>query len=160
MADALDLGSSVFGREGSSPSSRTGIATSVSIMRLYGVLFGVILLSTACGGGGSSVPKAGSPEAALETAVRAYSDAIVGGDGDAAYRLESDRCQRVVDPGASAAQAAQAKANYPGATIKSFTVDDLSGTKAHVSYSYDAAVLNVSKKAWVNQGGSWHWDAC
>ncbi|MDX6227475.1 MAG: hypothetical protein QOI76_865 [Frankiales bacterium] len=131
----------------------------MSIMRCYGVLAGVMVLATACGGG-SSGPKAGTPEAALESAVRAYSAAIVGGNGAMAFQLESERCQQIVDAGASAAQAAQAKANYPGATIKSLKVDDVTGSKAHVTYTYADTVLDQTRKAWLNESGSWHWNAC
>jgi hypothetical protein len=127
-------------------------------MRCYGVLAGVLVLATACGG--STGPKAGSPEAALGSAVRAYSAAVVGGDGAAAFQLESERCQQILDAGAASAQAAQAKANYPGATINKLTVDDLSGSKAHVSYSYADPILDQAKQPWLNESGAWHWDAC
>ncbi|MDX6208481.1 MAG: hypothetical protein QOF82_2082 [Frankiales bacterium] len=128
-------------------------------MRCYGVLAGVIVLATACGGG-SSAPKAGSPEAALESAVRAYSAAVVGGDGASAFQLESERCQQVLDAGAANAQAAQAKANYAGATITKLAVDDLSGSKAHVTYSYANPILDQTKQGWLDESGAWHWDAC
>jgi hypothetical protein len=126
--------------------------------RGFCTLLGVIALAAGCGG--SSAPKAGSPEAAVESAVRAYSDAIVGGDGAKGYQLVSERCQQTVDAGAFDAQAAQAMANYPDAHIKSFKVEDITATTTHVTYTYSDSVLNQTKSAWLKESGAWHWNAC
>ena len=120
----------------------------------------VAALSAGCGGGSSSRPKAGSPQAAVDAAVRAYSTAVVSGDGAAGYKLVSARCQKTIDAGAFSAQAAQAKANYPGATITSLKVDDVSATTAHVTYTYANSILNESKQPWLKENGAWHWNAC
>jgi hypothetical protein len=126
--------------------------------RGFCVVLGVVALAAGCGG--SSAPKAGSPEAAVESAVRAYSDAIVSGDGAKGFQLVSERCQQTVDAGAFDAQAAQAKANYADVQITSIKVDDVSATTAHVTYTYSNAVLNQTKSPWLKESGAWHWNAC
>lgn len=139
-------------------------------MHKYGVTVGamVAVLLTGCSGssGGSGAapttpgPKPGSPEAAVEAAVKAYSHDVVSGAGAQGYKLVSKRCKKIIDAAAFDEQAAQAKANYPGAAIVSISVDDLSGKMAHVSYTYANAVLNQTHKAWLKETGGWHWDAC
>ncbi|MDX6206425.1 MAG: hypothetical protein QOF39_2482 [Frankiales bacterium] len=126
--------------------------------RGFCAVLGVVALAAGCGG--SSAPKAGSPEAAVESAVRAYSAAIVSGNGAKGFQLVSDRCQQAVDAGAFDAQAAQAKANYADVQMTSIEVDDVSATTAHVTYTYSNSVLNQTKSAWLNESGAWHWNAC
>jgi len=135
---------------------------------LVGLALGLAL--TGCGGAakGAAAPttsakpaaKATAAETALAKAVKAYSADLVAGKGKTAYPMLSLRCRKVITASAFNALAAQAKATYPKAKINKLTVNDLKGTKAHVTYSYAATVLDQKKQSWVKEHGAWRWNGC
>jgi hypothetical protein len=105
-----------------------------------------------------SVPSA--PLDDLETAVRAYSDAFLSGDADTAWDLLSSRCRDrlaraefngIVGGGADL---------YGSASMTDLTVDELSGSLARVTYTYDDPAINQNHEPWVFEDGAWHNDDC
>jgi hypothetical protein len=99
-------------------------------------------------------------KAAVAKAVKAYSAALVAGQGKKAYPMLSAHCRTVITAPAFNALAAQAHATYPKAKITKLTVNDVTGTHAHVTYRYADAVLDQTRQSWVKEHGSWRWNAC
>jgi hypothetical protein len=99
-------------------------------------------------------------KAAVAKAVRAYSAALVAGQGKKAYPMVSAHCRTVITAPAFDALAAQAHATYPKAKITKLTVNDVTSTQAHVTYTYADAVLDQAGQSWVKEHGSWRWNAC
>lgn len=105
----------------------------------------------------SATPDAAAP---LRRAVTAYSAAFLGGDGDAAYRLLSERCKARTSREAMGSMTASAKKTYGEQPIKTLTVDSLAGDLARVTYTYSVPALNQTKEPWVREAGQWHEDDC
>lgn len=124
------------------------------------------LTLTACSSSSnSSAPKTpptspSSEQAALEQAVRSYSDAYFKPNSTAAYSLLSARCQQQIDPTMYDAVIEQAAKNYGTQAIKTLTVDQLSGDLARVTYTYDVSKLNQAAQPWTREDGQWRYDAC
>ena len=100
-----------------------------------------------------------TPAPKLEDAVRAYTEAFLGGDSDASYALLSERChgeeasadwKDIVD---------QAHALYGDATITSYT-DDVNGNIATATYELSDPTLNQTNERWLIEGGRWVNDEC
>jgi hypothetical protein len=137
---------------------------------------GLLLALTACSSSDTDKPKietttaptkaadpkpADDPKADLEKAVRAYSDAYFATDTATAYGMLSTRCRGEVTQAAYGQSiAAATKAYGKTHTIKSLTVDQMSGDMARVTYTYDATVLDQKQQPWTREGGAWRWDAC
>ncbi len=112
---------------------------------------------------GTPATSAGGSEAsqpALETAVRAYSDAYLSGQGSAAYGLLSQRCQQRFSQADITGLTQAAKAQYGVQPIQNLTVDTLAGTLARVTYTYSTGAINQQSEPWVFEGGAWHQDDC
>ncbi|GCD96136.1 hypothetical protein [Embleya hyalina] len=143
-------------------------------------LAATVLLATGCGGDGDddkgtkpaaapasagSGPVAGqtaaAPDtAALETAVRAYTEHLFKGNGAGAYPILSTRCQDKIGRPGYDALAAEAKKTYGALTIKSIKVDQMSGDMARASYDVGVPALERKGQPWTREGGTWRWDAC
>lgn len=103
---------------------------------------------------------AASPtEASLEAAVRAYSAAFLGGDGEAAWALLSSRCQMSMPEIDYKATVAAAKVKYGLATLQSVT-GSVNGTTGSATYTYSDPTINQSDQPWTFEAGGWRWDAC
>ncbi|BEP14964.1 hypothetical protein acdb102_32750 [Acidothermaceae bacterium B102] len=133
---------------------------------------GLALVLTGCGGAtktaaakptatvAPAAAKAKTAKTAVAKAVKAYSAALVAGKGKKAFPMLSARCRKVIGASGVNAIAAQAHQTYPHAKIKKITVTDVKGAKAHVSYTYSAAILNQKKQPWVKEKGAWRWNGC
>lgn len=109
---------------------------------------------------GTMAAPAGADQPGLESAVRVYSEAYLGGQGSKAYDLLSQRCQARLGPAEMSVLTDAAQAQYGNQTISSLTVDTLVGTLARVSYTYPDPAINQSTEPWVFEGGAWHQDDC
>lgn len=95
---------------------------------------------------------------ALEAATRAYSEAYLGGDERTASDLLSARCKtRIADFGGLVASAHEL---YGDARYLSFKVDQLSGSLARVTYTFDNHDLDQKQEPWVYENGGWKDDDC
>jgi hypothetical protein len=142
---------------------------------------GAALLSSCSSSHGSpaaaaspAIPSTGSPtpvqptavqptpdeSAALKKAVNAYSVAYLSGDGNGAFALLSSRCKARLSETQMGALTAAAKATYGQLPIETYTVDDLSGDLARVTYTYSAPDINQTKEPWVRESGKWLEDDC
>ncbi len=109
------------------------------------------MLLTGCGN---------SQEEDLRRAVEGYSTAFLSGDATRAHALLSTRCQARVSVDALRGITALAGRNYGQQPIASFTVDDLSGDLARVTYAYRDARINQTREPWVREAGVWKQDDC
>lgn len=101
-----------------------------------------------------------SDEAALRTAVQAYSDAFLTGNGKQAYALLSTRCQERNTLAEFTAMTDQAKALYGDPLpMKSYDAQ-ISGEMARVTYAYAISGINQTREPWVRESGNWHEDDC
>ncbi len=108
----------------------------------------------------SSSSKATSAEAArLATAVRAYSDAYLSGNGTAAHTLLSSRCKQRLTLAQMKAVTSQAKNLYGQTPIVHLDVQ-VNGDLARATYSYAVPALKQTREPWVRESGSWHEDDC
>lgn len=98
--------------------------------------------------------------AELQLAVRRYTAAYFQGATDVAYGMLSAHCQGQITEDAYSAVVEQAKADYGQQTVKTVTVDKLSGDLARVSYTVSLPKFDQQGQAWVREGGSWKYDAC
>ena len=96
----------------------------------------------------------------LEIAVRAYSAAFLGGEGDAAYQMLSARCRNRVAHDQFVLEVAVAKQAYGDAAMQTFSIDQISGGLARVTYTYDKAAINQASEPWAFEDGAWHEDDC
>lgn len=104
--------------------------------------------------------KAPNGEAALRTAVEAYSNAYLSGNGVAAHALLSERCKERLGLEAMKGLTLAAKETYGVQPIASYKTDDLAGDLARVTYTYSVPVINQTKEPWVREDGAWHQDDC
>jgi len=101
-----------------------------------------------------------SDEAALRTAVQAYSDAFLTGNGKEAYALLSTRCKERNTLAEFTAMTDQAKALYGDPLpMKSYEAQ-ISGDMARVTYTYAISGINQTREPWVRESGNWHEDDC
>ena len=110
----------------------------------------------------SSAPPATTTEAdapSLEDAVRAYTDAFLGGDEEAAYALLSERCHGEMASAQFKDIVDQAEATYSGESITSYA-ENVNGNTATVTYELTDPVLNQTNERWVLENGAWLNDEC
>lgn len=113
-------------------------------------------------------PKAGAEaekpaddgKAALEAAVRAYSDAYFKPDAKTAHGMMSARCAAKVDPVIYKSVVEQTVKDLGHHKIKTLTVDQMSGDLARVTYTYDVPKLDQKFQPWVREDGTWKYDGC
>lgn len=110
----------------------------------------------------AGAPAEPTSDPALEQAVRDYSAAYLGGDGDAAHALLSQRCQRRVTVAQLTTLADQAKDLYGDATITTLDaeIDDEYDDEAEVKYTYSAPALDQDDEDWVLEDDGWKNDDC
>ena len=101
-----------------------------------------------------------SGTAALEKNVRAYSEAYLGGDSDAAWDLLSERCQDRLSRPQFNGLVAGAEPLYGDPELRNIDVDELSGSLARVTYTFDDPRLNQMMEPWSFEAGSWRIDDC
>src|SRR3954467_8603262 len=118
------------------------------------LLIGIAVMLAACGGGGGG-GSAGDARAELTAAVRAYSEAYLGGRGADAHAMLSARCQQRVGVDAFTAATAEARRLYGSARMTDLTIGSLEGTLARVTYRYDNPAIDQDGEPWVKDGGSW-----
>ena len=106
-----------------------------------------------------STPSA-SGEAALRTAVQAYSDAFLSGNAKRAYSLLSTRCQERSTLAAFTAMIDQAKALYGNPLPMTSFKAQISGDLARVTYTYAVSAINQTREPWVRESGEWDEDDC
>lgn len=103
---------------------------------------------------------AAADQPGLEAAVRAYSQAYLGGQGSAAYGLLSQRCQARISATDMEALTAAAQAQYGPEPITTLTVNTHVDTLARVSYTYPDPAINQREEPWVFENDAWHQDDC
>ncbi|MBB5935016.1 hypothetical protein [Streptomyces zagrosensis] len=101
----------------------------------------------------------GDESAALKRSVRSYTKALFGGDPNG-HDLLSKRCQSELSKEQFATMAKQAKNDYGTLTIKTISVDQISGDMARVSYGVGVPQFERKAQPWTREGSTWHWDAC
>lgn len=116
--------------------------------------------TTAAGPAPAAATATAQDGAALEQAVRAYSDAYFKPDPHAAYALLSARCQGQTPEATYSAVITTTAAAYGHQTITTLHVDQLSGDMGRVTYTYTVPKLNQVQQPWTREGGAWHYDAC
>lgn len=101
-------------------------------------------------------------EAALEQAVRDYTDAFFAPDADTAYAMLSARCQGQIDETTYGAQLDQAAADYGQLSVETFTVNQLSGDLARVTYTVGLPLFDdqLTEQPWTREADTWRYDAC
>lgn len=99
---------------------------------------------------------------ALEQAVRDYTDAYFAPDSDTAYNMLSERCAAQLQPGAFSAMLDQAAADYGQLSVETFSVDQMSGDLARVTYTVGLPMVDetLTQQTWVREGDSWRYDGC
>jgi hypothetical protein len=102
----------------------------------------------------------GASAQALEAAARAYSAAYLSGNADAAWRFLSGRCQSRLGRTQFDAVVTIAHTTYADARFQTFKVDQLSGSLARVTYTFDSHELDQSQEPWVFEDGAWRDDDC
>ena len=99
-------------------------------------------------------PAPTDPTSEVKIAVRAYSDAFLGGDAKTAWLLRTKRAQSKDTYVAFKMGVAQAKAIYGDAKMTSLVVT-VKGDTALATYKYDLSDINQKNQKWVKQGGKW-----
>ncbi len=89
-----------------------------------------------------------------------YSNAFLSDDAAAAHALLSTRCHARVSLDELRGITALASRTFGQQPIAGFTVDDLSGDLARVTYTYRDARINQTREPWVREGGAWKQDDC
>ncbi|MFD3310078.1 hypothetical protein [Streptomyces sp. NPDC058694] len=98
--------------------------------------------------------------AALKTAVEAYTAAYFKGDADTTYGMLSARCTEEITKPVMQALTDRAKDDYGQQGVKRFTVDQVSGDLARVSYGVGLPKFDQKQQPWAREGGDWKYDAC
>lgn len=135
------------------------------------VLAAALLALTACSSNDDSGAPADSPAAEqpaatpddtaeLAAAVKAYTADYFKGDATTTYATLSKRCQGKISADAYAGVVEQANADYGPQTVKTVTVDQLSGDLARVSYTVSVPKFDEDGQAWLREDGVWKYDAC
>lgn len=104
----------------------------------------------------TTAPAASQP--VLESAVRAYTVAFLGGD-PVAYSMLSERCRSVMPEADFTAIVQQAQAQYGEATITAYE-DTVDGQVATASYELTDPTLNQIEERWLLEAGAWRNDDC
>ena len=127
-----------------------------SLAKQYNAAFGGVPVAKPS----ATTPTADPADAALRTAVQAYSDAYLSGDAKAAYALLSDRCQKRYTLDGFSLLVSQAKTLYgnplPMTSYKAHIADGM----ARVTYTYTIAGINQTDQPWTLAGSGWRDDNC
>jgi hypothetical protein len=108
----------------------------------------------------TSLAATAAPNDELKTAVQAYSDAFLTGDGKTAYELLSERCRKRTTLAEFSGIVEAAKSTYGSALpIETFSAS-VSSDLARVTYTYSIKAINQDSEPWVRENGSWHEDDC
>lgn len=105
----------------------------------------------------SQSPSGGS-QAELERAVRAYSEAFLGGKAKAAWLMRSEAAQASISYAEFKVAVDAAAQIYGDAEMTALEVVDNTGRAAHVTYRYDIGELDQVREPWVYQDGQWRCD--
>jgi hypothetical protein len=108
----------------------------------------------------SSNPTGDPEEAALEKAVRAYSDAYFATDSKKAYGMLSARCAEKIPADMYGPVIESTVKQYGVHPIKTLTVDQLADNLARVTYTYAVPALDQKSQPWAREGGQWRYDGC
>ncbi len=108
----------------------------------------------------TSTPTSEATAPALQDAVRAYSAAYLGGEADVAWSILSSRCQDRLGRSEFNALVSGATALYGDAKIQDFHIDELAGTLARVTYTFDNPAINQDREPWSFEDGAWKEDDC
>lgn len=130
----------------------------------------MLLALTACSNSGDTSDKTPAesrhtttvaPDTAnLEQAVRDYTAAYFKPDPATGYAMLSKRCKAEISQAMFAAQLEQASKDYGPQTVKTITVDQVSGDLARVTYGVGLPVLDQNGQPWAREDGEWRFDAC
>jgi hypothetical protein len=104
----------------------------------------------------------GGDEAALEEAVRTYTEAYFAPDAETAYGMLTTRCQGTIAQETFTEVVEQGAAEYDALTVEAFSVDEIDGDSARVTYSVglDALDSGLTEQRWTREDGEWRFDAC
>ncbi|WP_062205234.1 hypothetical protein [Streptomyces sp. NBRC 109706] len=103
---------------------------------------------------------AAGDEAAVEQSVRDYTVAMFAPDADTAYGLLSARCAAEMPAATFAALADQSHQQFGAQEVENFSVDEIDGDAAIVSYGIGIPQFETEGQRWTREDGVWHWDAC
>jgi hypothetical protein len=73
---------------------------------------------------------------------------------------DSARCRNRVAHDQFVREVAAAKQAYGDAAMQTFSIDQISGGLARVTYTYDKAAINQASEPWVFEDGAWDKDDC
>lgn len=120
--------------------------------------------STAPSTSASTAPPIETPNTDLpgpEADVKAYSDAFLTGDADAAFALRSTRCQDAIGESRFAAVVDQAGALYgEPLDFETYSENVTEDGTATVTYTYVVSGINQTDQPWVFEGSGWRYDDC
>ncbi len=135
-----------------------GTRRAALLVRSVLVVAAVSVAVVGCGGGDDD----GDDAAELEDAVRAYTEAFFAPDPDAAYDLLSARCRETIDEEAYTTTLEDGAGRYGELTVESFTVEEMDGGAARVTYGVGEPEIDQQLLAqpWTREEGGWRWDAC
>ena len=129
-------------------------------------LVSVLLVSlglVACSGDTTAPPfsspsPAVDPGADLTDAVRAFSDACLAGDGEASWRLLSERGRDATSKDSWRAIVAEISRRWGKAKLKEIKVVAIGEDAALVSYRYTDPAIDQLREPWVREAGAWRCD--
>ncbi|WP_326594937.1 hypothetical protein [Streptomyces sp. NBC_01803] len=126
-------------------------------------LAAALAFTAACGGSDDGGGENGGEEeaAALEQAVRDHTEAYFT-DPAAAYAMLSERCADELDEDEYTAQLEQFAADLGQLSVETFSVDEIDGDEAHVTYTVGVPMIDggLVGQPWVREDGEWRYDAC
>jgi hypothetical protein len=98
---------------------------------------------------------------AVKQAVISYSNAYLGGHGNAAYNLLSAKCASQISVNEMIGLALDANQAYGNLQPTDITVGILGDGNAIASYSYPtASSINKHDQSWVYERGIWRYNGC
>jgi hypothetical protein len=106
---------------------------------------------------------ASDARAALERAVRDYTAANFKPDVDTGYAMLSAHCKEETSKEAFSVlleRAYEANTDHDQYKVKRFSVDQLSGDMAQVTYGMGLPKFDHKREPWVRENGEWRYDAC
>ncbi|MCH8614341.1 hypothetical protein [Arsenicicoccus dermatophilus] len=98
--------------------------------------------------------------AALQRAVRAWSDAYLGGNGPAAHPMLSTRCRAVASVGTLTRQAQAVRREVAGPLVIRTLQTQVTGRVGWATYLYDVPSVNQIVEPWILEGSAWKRDVC
>lgn len=146
-----------------------------------GAMVALVVLVTACSSSSDSAPTGSSASSStsteatsttvtpstdvttgapqLESSVRAYTEAFLGGDAEASRALLSSRCQGDTSATQWKSIVTRAATEYGDATITTYS-EDVDGQLAVATYELSDPVLNQTAERWILEQGEWRNDDC